>query len=79
MEELCLKHIYGIEHIPKRGAPLKDSDVTLEMAEKCLKIVAEIVVEEGDKYLPLFERVNQEFEALKKQKNLIDLAHKVAS
>lgn len=79
MEELCLKHIYGLERIPKRGAPVSDKDVTLELAEKCQKIVAELVVKEGEKYLPLFERVNQEFESLKKQKKLIDFAYQLAS
>ncbi|MEQ8524705.1 hypothetical protein [Gracilimonas sp.] len=79
MEELCLKHIYRLEHIPKRCAPISDSDVTLELAEKCQKIVAKLVVEEGEKYLPLFERVNHEFESLKKQKSLINFAHQVAS
>jgi hypothetical protein len=79
MEELCLKHIYGLERIPTRGAPISDSDVNLEIAERCQKIVAELVVKEGDKYLPLFERVNHEFESLKKQKNLINFAHEVAS
>lgn len=79
MEELCIKHIYGIDYIPKRCTAISDSDITLEMAEKCQKIVAELVVSDGSKYLPLFERVNHELESLKKQHTLITFAHQVAS
>ncbi len=75
----ALKHPSNIKHIPLRGTPLKDEDITLELAEKCQRIVAEIVVSEGCKYLPLFERVTSELEKLKEQDRLLKLAHQIAS
>ncbi|MCP9290569.1 hypothetical protein [Gracilimonas sediminicola] len=71
--------IYKLKDIPQRGTPLKDEDITLELAEKCQRIVAELVVSEGRKYLPLFERVTSELEKLKEQDRLLKLAHQIAS
>ena len=79
MDEITFKRIYNIQNIPKRGAPLKDEDITLELAEKCQRIAAELVVDEGHKYLPLFERVTLELEKLKERDRLIKLAHQIAS
>jgi hypothetical protein len=71
--------IYKLKDIPQRGTPLKDEDITLELAEKCQRIVAELVVSEGRKYLPLFERVTLELENLKEQDKLLKLAHQIVS
>ncbi len=79
MDKINLKRIYNIEHIPQRGMPLKDEYITLELAEKCQRIVAELVVSEGCKYLPLFERVTSELEKLKEQDRLLKLARQIAS
>lgn len=47
--KITLKRKYNIEHIPQRGTPLKNEDITLELAEECQRIVAELVVNEGSK------------------------------
>ncbi|MEP1305098.1 MAG: hypothetical protein ABJK11_11145 [Balneola sp.] len=70
---------FKLQNIPIREALIKDEDITLELAEKCQRIVAELVVGEGRKYLPLFERVTLELENLKEQDKLLKLAHQIAS
>lgn len=54
--------------------PLTDQDIERAYL-KCAKLVSVY----GDKALPIFERLNEEMERIKKQKTLRDLASKVAN
>lgn len=43
-----------------RRTYLKAEDVTVEMVEKTIVLAAELVAEQGAKYLPIFERLERE-------------------
>jgi hypothetical protein len=56
---------------PPRGPPV---GVTVEVLEKCLDRLAEIINEAGDKgavYLPIYERLDTELEKLKAKDELM--------
>ena len=49
---------------------INDEDVTLEMVRDCLIIVAHIIKNCGEQYLPVFERLSLELENREKQQDL---------
>ena len=58
---------------------MSDEPVTLEQIVLAKKIVAQIVVRDGSKFLPLFERLEREHERAIEQEATIARAHDVAA
>ena len=61
------------------GKVYVDSELTIERLERCLKVSAKVVSIHGDKYLPLFVRINRELEEMRNKKMMMDLANKIAN
>jgi len=59
----------------KRGANQSLSDQELKA---CRHQLAQYIAEEGEKYLPLFKRINNEFEARKRDCRALSFALKLA-
>lgn len=56
----------------------KERIVTDEELERAYRIIAKIVHDYGDKYLPIFQRIHEEVEARKAKQGLKDIALLVA-
>ena len=52
--------------------------VTLSDLRKAYQVAAQLVAKDGDKYLPLFERLDQEIEAREHQENIKAKALEIA-
>ncbi len=52
--------------------------VTDEMLERAYTIIAKIIRDHGDKYLPIFKRIHEEREARKANQDLKDIALQIA-
>lgn len=57
---------------------IRDEDVTDTMLEECYIMMANIVKDHGELYLPIFERLHEELKIRKSKKDLIGLAHRVS-
>lgn len=57
---------------------MKQKIVTDEMLEEAYQIMARIVRDYGDKYLPVFKRLHEEREVRKANQGLKDIALQVA-
>lgn len=55
------------------------STITDGELEKCYRTIACIVRDRGDKYLPVFQRIHQEVENRKGQRELKDIALQTAN
>ena len=53
-------------------------EVTLSDLRQAYRVAAQLVAKDGDKYLPLFERLDQEIEAREHQENIKAKAFKIA-
>ena len=62
--------------IPHKGEP---QPITMERLEKCLKIAAKVVVIHGEKYLPIFERIQKEIEIRKEKDKVLDMVKSIAN
>lgn len=60
------------------GGSINDDDVTDRMLSDCYVIVAQIVEEHGEHYLPLFQRLQKEIDLRKQNKKLLRDAKSVA-
>lgn len=56
----------------------KEQIVTDEMLEKAYSIMAKIIRDHGDKYLPIFKRLHEERELRKAKQDLKNIALQVA-
>ena len=62
----------------KTRRTIQDKDVTDDLLEECYVMIARIVKQHGEEYLPIFERLHTEIEERKSRKKLIELAHNVS-
>lgn len=53
-------------------------NVTDEKLQSAYLIIAGIVKQHGEKYLPIFKRMHEEIEVRKAQKNLLEIASRLA-
>ena len=60
------------------GESMSKEIVTDEELEKPYKIIAKIVRDYGDKYLPIFQRIHDEVERRKANQGLKDIALQIA-
>lgn len=58
---------------------MQQRTVSDEDVEKAYKIMAAIVRDHGEKYLPVFKRLHEEYEDSKAKQNLKNIALKIAS
>ena len=49
----------------------EDSEVTDEILDECYVLIAQAVTLYGERYLPIFERIHEEREVRRKQKELL--------
>lgn len=58
---------------------MKQRTVSDEEVEKAYKIMAAVIRDHGDKYLPVFQRLHEEYEQRKAKRDLKNLALQVAA
>jgi len=56
-----------------------NKEITLQDIEEARDRCATIIYHQGEQYLPIFERLEQEIEARKKQDRLLERVHKIAT
>ncbi len=73
--------VVGLDQLSKQGLgkQLKEEDITIEVLRDCYKIMAKVVSIQGEKFLPIFERLHMEIKLREKNKNLIQIANQIAS
>lgn len=58
---------------------MKQRTVSDEEVEKAYKIMAGVIRDHGDKYLPVFQRLHEEYEQRKAKRDLKNLALQIAA
>ncbi len=56
-----------------------NKEITLKDIEEARDRCAAIIYHQGEQYLPIFERLEQEVEARKKKDRLLERIHKIAT
>lgn len=60
------------------GGAMKQRTVSDEDLAKAYKIMAKVIRDHGDKYLPVFQRLHEEMETRKSKQGLKDIALQIA-
>lgn len=73
----CSPKIITMNHILTHER-LSSDDITLDLITEAYEVMARIVTQHGDRYLPIFQRLHNEIEEYRSHDSLLKLAKNIA-